>query len=264
MDVTWNYSEQGHGPLIVFLPGWGLPSLVWKETAEWLAPHYQVICADWPNAEQQADWTAFTLDHVIASLKNRVDRPAVWIGWSLGGMWATALAAQYPEHTAGLVTIASLPSFIARPDWPCGMPATRLEEFFSQFEQDYRGTLERFIALQLRFSKKLISGRLYLRSYFSVNPLPSKSALTFGLDCLRHLDLRAQLTQLLCPTLMLFGERDALVNPQGADAVLAIAPHLNCCVLPAAGHLPFISHPDEFRAALGDFLRVASLSPATH
>jgi pimeloyl-[acyl-carrier protein] methyl ester esterase len=55
------------------------------------------------------------------------------------------------------------------------------------------------------------------------------------------------------PSLWLFGGRDALVPGATAAAVSELAPAARVHTIAAAGHAPFLSHPDASLALLADF-----------
>jgi pimeloyl-[acyl-carrier protein] methyl ester esterase len=77
-----------------------------------------------------------------------VPEGALWLGWSLGGLFALQAALTRPD-LRGLVLAASSPRFVAAPDWPRGTPASALAGFADDLRNDYAGTIGRFLALDL-------------------------------------------------------------------------------------------------------------------
>jgi pimeloyl-ACP methyl ester carboxylesterase len=75
-----------------------------------------------------------------------VPEGALWLGWSLGGLFALQAALTRPD-LRGLVLAASSPRFVAAPDWPRGTPASALAGFADDLRNDYAGTIGRFLAL---------------------------------------------------------------------------------------------------------------------
>ncbi len=63
------------------------------------------------------------------------------------------------------------------------------------------------------------------------------------------MDLRNRLASVTCPTLILYGARDA-VMVAGGEMLSAGLPHAERCVLADVGHEPFIEEPGKTFAAL--------------
>jgi pimeloyl-ACP methyl ester carboxylesterase len=68
-------------------------------------------------------------------------------------------------------------------------------------------------------------------------------------------DVRDVLPHLDIPTLLVYGERDVRAPLTVAEALQAAIPASRLVVLPDAGHVSNVEAPDEFNAALRDFLR---------
>lgn len=83
---------------------------------------------------------------------------------------------------------------------------------------------------------------------------PDRAALAGGLEILRSVDLRPLLPTIQQPTLVLHGKRDTLAPLAAAEYSAAQLPHGTLRVIDGAGHAPFISHPDEFVAAIEEFM----------
>ncbi|HYD49014.1 MAG TPA: alpha/beta hydrolase, partial [Terriglobales bacterium] len=66
--------------------------------------------------------------------------------------------------------------------------------------------------------------------------------------------LAKRLRRIECPTLLLWGERDALVPVSYARRFAAGITRSRVAILPAAGHLASVDAPEEAAAAIADFL----------
>jgi pimeloyl-[acyl-carrier protein] methyl ester esterase len=79
---------------------------------------------------------------------------------------------------------------------------------------------------------------------------PDSSALDVGLELLRTTDLRGDAAGIAQPALVVHGQRDALVPIDAGRWLARHLPRARLVELEAAAHLPFLSHPREFVAAL--------------
>jgi pimeloyl-ACP methyl ester carboxylesterase len=68
-------------------------------------------------------------------------------------------------------------------------------------------------------------------------------------------ELEATLPKLASvPTLFMWGSKDTAVFPSSAEPLAKFFPHSNLIIFPGVGHLPYEETPQEFNAALIDFL----------
>jgi len=253
----------GAGPDLVLVHGWGMHAGVWDDVVPALSRNHRVTCIDLPGHGASPGDAEFDLPHLRDWLAEAVPVPAVWVGWSLGGLAALDLALHRPERVRGLVLVAAPVRFLRAPDWPDAVAPEVLEQFAAGLAQDYRGTLMRFLALQTRGAA---DGRDALRrlreSWVAVQP-PRPRALRSGLALLRDTDLRDALPRLACPMLALAGERDTLVPPAAAAALAAAVPDGRLEMVKGAGHAPFLSDPDGFVRQVSAFsAEIASAAQA--
>jgi pimeloyl-ACP methyl ester carboxylesterase len=67
--------------------------------------------------------------------------------------------------------------------------------------------------------------------------------------------LRARLSRIDIPTLVLWGESDRIVTPKYGRAYAQSIPGAQFQVIPAAGHYPYLEQPEAFVAAVAAFLQ---------
>jgi len=180
---------------------------------------------------------------------------SVWMGWSLGGMLALAAAAAAPERVAALVTVASSPSFVARPGWPQGMPAERLRRMAADLSADMQQTVNDFLTLQVMSSRGGRATLRQLQASLHERGMASQQALDDGLHLLESLDLRSHVARLEMPLLAVGGARDRLVRPEAVEALADLVPRGEASVFDDAAHAPFLSHRTAFVGRVSDFLR---------
>ncbi len=236
------------GVPLVLLHGWGFQHHIWADLIPHLAPHFQVYAVDLPgygNSPALADASLDALSDVLAE-----QLPSgIWLGWSLGGLLALNVALRHPNLVKTLHLVTSSPCFVQTDDWSHAMPPSTLQRFAEQLKNDWRNTLQRFMALQVQGEEQARSLLRNLRHSLEQQLPPQSGVLAQGLSLLRNSDLRPQLGRITCPTYVSLGARDALVPVSIAKAMPALwssdAP-LQVKVFPSSAHAPFASHRDDF------------------
>jgi pimeloyl-[acyl-carrier protein] methyl ester esterase len=236
-------TEQIAAANVVLLHGWGMSSAVWGELPASLGDSRRIVPIELPGhgAAPFAAGRRTLADWAAACLEDAPER-AAWLGWSLGGLVVLEAALSAPERVCGLILLTATPRFVRAPDWPAAMPAEILAQFKDALLADPWGTLERFLALQVRASEGAREILRRLRREITRRPAAKPEALAAGLDLLREGDLRERLSALRCPTLWLFGARDTLVPATAAEAVSRLLPRARLRLIAGAGHAPHLSH----------------------
>lgn len=245
----------GQGPDLVMLHGWSMHSGVWHQFADLLSEKFTLHLVDLPG-HGQSEWQAggFELATLIEQLKHQLPEQAYWLGWSLGGLVATAFANKYPDAVEKLTLLASTPLFVQKQDWLCAVEASVFQLFADNLDTDQQQTLKRFLLLQARGaeqSKETI--RLLAEDLASANP-PHQEALKEGLDILLNSDFRTVLASLTCPVQILLGERDTLIPVTMMQQAKMLNPQITAAFLPQAGHAPFISQPKRCAELVSEFI----------
>jgi pimeloyl-[acyl-carrier protein] methyl ester esterase len=235
----------GQGRPLVMIHGWGMHTGIWREFAQQLAKHRQVICVDLPGHGRSTAISDFNLETLGSVLINAIPvEKFSLLGWSLGASIAMHLAGRYPEKIMELLLLAGNPKFIADECWP-GVKAEFLDRFIEQLATEPAQTLTRFLALQvngLSDSRQLLQ---QLKSAVFEVEIPQYETLEMGLKILKYADLRLELSALQCPVTFIQGDKDSLVPLASGFASQKLNPYVNVQIIRNAGHLPFLSHQLE-------------------
>ncbi|VXD04509.1 pimeloyl-ACP methyl ester esterase BioH [Serratia oryzae] len=249
--LYWQTLGEGDRDLVL-LHGWGLNAEVWSCTLDRLTPHFRVHLVDLPGYGRSQGYGELSLPQMADILLAAAPACAYWLGWSLGGLVAGQVALMQPERVAGLITVASSPCFAAQGDWP-GIRPDVLSGFQQQLSQDFKRTVERFLALQTLGSESARQDARLLKTVVLNQPMPSVAVLNGGLDMLRTVDQRQLLAKPTMPVLRIYGYLDGLVPRKVATLLDECWPQSSSVVIPKAAHAPFVSHPEEFTDIIHQF-----------
>ena len=246
--------NRGRGDVqLVLLHGWAMHGGVFAPLAELLEERCTLHLVDLPGHGRSHDGAISLMPPDCArAIAERVP-PAIWLGWSLGGVIALQAALDLPQQVRALAMLCASPCFVRADDWPCGISPEVLQQFAADLRGDHHGTLERFLALEALGSDCAQQDLRRLRSEAFAQAAPGLRALRDGLDVLKRTDLRQRLPQLPCPSAWIVGRRDRLV-PWQAMQWSAQACAGAFTRIEGGGHAPFIGHAPEIAAALQPLL----------
>lgn len=253
---------RGTGPALVMLHGWAMHGGIFASLVDALADEFSVHVVDLPgHGHSRGSQVPLQLDALARHLVQRTP-PALWLGWSLGGLLALQAAQQCPTAVTGLAMLCASPRFVRAWDWPAGMPTAVFSQFAADLEQDYRGTLDRFLMLEAQGSEHMRAELRQLRDALYARGEPEPQVLCTGLGLLENSDLRAGLPALAMPSLWLAGRRDRLVSPAAMQAAAMQAPRSRYVEIAGGGHAPFLTHGEEVLQAVRDLAGAAHLHTA--
>ena len=245
-NFAWR--ESGSGAPLILIHGWGNSATLFSELMTRL-PDCHCLAPDLPGygastAAEQVELTALA-DDFIRWFDALGLETITLLGWSLGGMLAQELAARFPARVERLILVATTPRFVSAPDWPHGLADSAVRALARDFKRAPIPTLESFWCRQFSGEGSIPSPLL---------PKIELTAALGGLELLRQVDLRSQLSEITMPTLVLHGSHDVII-PIGAGRYLATTlPQALFHEVSGCGHAPFLSAPLPVSAAIRDFL----------
>lgn len=267
---------EGEGPGVVLLHGYADSADTWRYVLDRLArAERRAVAVDLPGfatADPLSPGPVLPqLDRFAAAVVEDVAAagdPVVAVGNSLGGCVALRVAEDPDAPLAGVVPIA-----------PAGLDMAR---WFAILERD--PALRHLLAVPVPLPERAVRevvGRVY-RALAFANPGDVDRAvvdaftshhrerrivrryLDTGRRVLPELRRPFRLERVQAPVLLVWGERDVMVSPSGAERVLAALPQTEVELLPGVGHCPQIEAPDRLAELLLAFpANVRRATPAT-
>jgi pimeloyl-[acyl-carrier protein] methyl ester esterase len=255
-----SYAEAGNGPPLVLLHGWAMSSAVFNEALQELSDEYRVLAPDLPGHGGSTAADDYGLEALAGDLQGwlaGLDLGDIrLLGWSLGGQIALHLAAGAGQRLSRLLLVATTPRFVADSEWSHGQSDGQVRIMARGLRRRFAATLDDFFAQQFG-ADELTDERLQqLQQQVSpaVRPTQAEAALA-ALETLRCSDLRDQLPTLEVPTLVMHGERDAIIPVAAGRYLAGQLSQARLQLLPGLGHAPFLSRPQESFQLWREFCR---------
>ncbi|HYZ10946.1 MAG TPA: alpha/beta hydrolase [Actinomycetota bacterium] len=272
------YTETFPGPgTLVFTHGYCLTEAVWHYQKRHLAGRFGVVTWDLPGHGHSPGLAPgrlsleFCADAMARVIDEAADGSVVLVGHSLGGVIALAYLARHPETAAervrGAVLVSTPMTHLARAvagRWPGGALESRVVGRTLQYVVQ-SDLAERVLGRDVGRRDLSLSYRV-VRWGFGRDPSPSH--VLFVRDAIASVrpDVRAEthrvmsdahvegfLPNVAVPTLVMFGGRDRLVDPDESRAMADLLPRGRTIAFPEAGHAVFLEDHEGFNAELGRF-----------
>ena len=255
-----HYLEAGRGAPVILLHGSGGEGARWMPTIQGLAPDFRVIAPD------QIGWGAsdkpMTIYHggvfaeFLARFMKEIGVPkAALIGQSMGAGVALQMAVKYPQMVERMVLVNG-GSFTSPNDrTPAPSPDWHARQIANAGTlAESREYLEKMYYNKNLISDELVEHNLILRLRSAYTAEAVQTANARGLGNLTEAEVRG----IKVPTLLVWGANDTLSPPANADKLNAAISGSRKVLIDKAGHYPFIEHPDQFNAAVREFLKPQS------
>ena len=244
----------GSGPVpLVMIHGWAMHGGILTPLVEALADRCTMHVVDLPghgySCHSDIPLEPLACAHAIAD----ATPPAVWLGWSLGGLVAMTAALDLPDAVRALVPMCATPRFVRSDDWPYGNDAAMVRQLAADLETGYKATVERFIALEAMGSADPRAEARRLKADAFSRGEPDPRVLMEGIRLLENADLRLRLPDIRQPSLWMAGRRDRIVHPETMRWSAAAAGG-GFEEIAHAGHAPFIGHAAAVADVLNRFI----------
>lgn len=245
-------------PAVIMVHGFGGSLHSWEPWAQALSGQHRVIRFDLPGCgltapDPSGNYTDARSMQLLLALMDRLGiARASLVGHSIGGRIAWTFAATHPERVDKLVLVA--PDGFASPGFEYGRAP----------EVPLSAELMRYVLPKplLRMSLEPAYGNAAFLSddlttrYHDLMLAPgSREALLARMRQTILVDPVPLLQRIQAPTLLVWGEADAMIPVANAADYLKTMPHAKLVSLPGVGHLPQEEAAEQSIAAVQDFLK---------
>ena len=261
-----NVVELGSGPPMVFVHGLGGLWQNWLEQLPVFAREHRVVAVDLPGfGESELPGETISIAGYARVLDALCDAlgidAAAFVGNSMGGFISAEMAIAFPQRVERLVLVSAAGLTVEHQRNDTALAALkRLETVLSTYGA-WVATKSDVVARRPRL-------RWAAFAFVAAHPdrLPpalvteqlrgsGKPGFLGSLDALTSYPIRDRLTEIACPTLVVWGTEDRLVPVGDADEFERLIPDSRKVVYRDTGHVPMLERPARFNADLQAFLQ---------
>lgn len=253
--IRWAYTDQGKGPLVVFLHGTFASGAMYQGVIRTLQDRYRCVAVDLPGHGRSGfDPDGWTLEDVVEGVGTLISTfdagPATLVGLSQGGAVAMRVALKYSTLVEALVTQG------AGPDGPAREAVDAMAAFGRVLaEADDEGRRAAAVQIQPAF---------HASGWVQAHPQAAEQELSVILQHDRRAvallaqvpgtadSIEAQLNQITCPSLVMWGNEDP--RAFWGTKMVAAMPAAQLVIVEHAGHHMNSDAPLVCAREIGRFL----------
>jgi pimeloyl-ACP methyl ester carboxylesterase len=264
-----NVIELGEGPPLVFIHGLIGRWTHWFEQLPGFAREHRVIALDLPgfghSPAPRADKISVPFyARTVAKLMQRIEVDgAALIGHSMGGFTSVELAINFPELVERMMLVS--PSGISTFNDQRALRLLTMARRFERVTNAYGGILAAHADLLARRPRL----RLLEPNTSIVTRHPDRLPAAYIEEFVRGLgtpgfiegvaanlnyDYRERLSEIACPTMIVWGEEDKVVSVKDAQMYEQLIPGARKVIFKDTGHMAMIERPQAFNDLLERFL----------
>jgi pimeloyl-ACP methyl ester carboxylesterase len=256
--IRVRYDIVGEGEPIVWISGTGNSGHIWEEhQIPRFSPHYRCITFDLRGTgESDSPEEPYSLELFAQDVSELVDHLGIesahFVGMSLGSVIVQQLALTRPDLVRSAVLLATWSS-------------TRREHHIRRWFEARLGALrEGPLSVFRRFAFVMwapsmvdfhpeVIERLEANFAASAASQPVHAYVNhFEADL--AIDTQDRLSEISCPTVVIYGEEDLITLPWYNRTVAELIPNATAVEIPGAGHYAFLERPKEINDAIASFL----------
>lgn len=261
-----NVIELGQGPALVFVHGLSGSWQNWLEQLPVFGAEHRVIAFDLPGfGHSPMPSQKISISGYARLLEGLLDTlgidGAVLVGNSMGGFICAELAIAFPQRVERMMLVS--PAGINTYGHPAGRRALstlRLLEGTLGAYAAWMASKAETVARRARLRNATLGLVVAHPSRLSA-PLAAEQIRAAGkpgfLDALQanlNYDFQDRLCEIVCPTLILWGDKDRVISVRDADLYQQLIGGSRKVIFKDTGHVAMLERPDTFNALLSEFL----------
>ncbi len=267
-NVTLHYRREGTGRPIVLLHGWTASHRDWQPLIPLLTPRHSVIRWDarghgFHAIAAQANMSLDRLVDDLAFLLESEDiRDATLVGHSMGALISWRYCERYgSERLNALCILDQSPKLITDNHWDLGIygnfTADDNRDFIARLSESFaEGVLElTAFGLNAKTKHSYLADSRGIQRVRAALQLLHSAPLTRLWQSLTDADLRASITGLDVPALLVYGDNSQFYNQRLIDFVHDKTPLSQLEIYAGADHSPHLADPQRFANDLLTFIR---------
>jgi pimeloyl-ACP methyl ester carboxylesterase len=279
MDVNWrahrrwvtvadrrvNVVELGSGPPLVFVHGLSGSWQNWLEQLPAFARDHRVIAMDLPGfGESEMPAEKISIAGYARWLDALLDELGVGVtavvGNSMGGFIGAELAIQFPPRVERLVLVSAAGLTVEHQRHDRALAVLRTLDKRLAAYAGWVGTRSD-VLMRRRRMRRAVFGIFAHEPESLPAPLlaeqvrgSGKPGFVDALDAITDYPIRDRLSEIGCPTLIVWGTEDRLVPVRDADDFERLIPNSRKVVWPETGHVAMLERPAAFNRLVAAFL----------
>jgi pimeloyl-ACP methyl ester carboxylesterase len=255
-------------PPLVFVHGLSGCWANWLEQLPVFAREHRVLTLDLPGfgaSPMPPPGTGISISRYARLLDRLMDQlgidAATVVGNSMGGFISAELAIAFPQRVERLVLVSAAGiSTTANPQTLRAVPVIRRLETVLTAGGAWVASKSDTVARRPRLRDALLNvvaaHPSRLPAALSAEQLrgSGKPGFVQALQAILDYDFRERLPEIACPTLIVWGESDRLVNVADADVFAELIPNSRKVIFKDTGHVSMLERPTAFNALLKEFV----------
>ena len=233
--------SKGDGPPLVLIHGAGGAHLHWPPQLRRLASA-RVIALDLPGHGKSGGTPCAAIGELAQALVEFLDalaiERAVFAGSSMGGGIAQLLALDYPDRVMGLALIGTSARLRVSP------------ELLGLIGRDFPAAVSRIVEWCYSANAPDSLTRLARERMLEIKP----GVLLADFNACNAFDVRARVSQISSPSLILVGSDDRMTPEKYSRALAEQIAGAQLQIIPGAGHMVMLERPEEVTAAIGTLI----------
>jgi pimeloyl-ACP methyl ester carboxylesterase len=268
------------GPMLVFTHGWAMDSTVWSYARREFGASNGILTWDLAGLGQSRPPDRLSLEQMaddLLAILNRLDRPAVLIGHSIGGMTIQTLARRRPDMFDGrlIAGVVLVNTTYTNPLATMIMPRLALAlrpllEVLFRVEAwllplTWIGAWQSYLSGSSYIANRIAHGPHVTRSQLEhvtlVATRNNPAVVARGNVAMFRWDAEGALRQIGVPVLVLSGEGDIVTRPSASDYIAASTPASRLTVVERANHMSILDEAQAYHREIRGFLSDLHIVP---